>query len=154
MAEVLERASSLLASRDVIPVVGAARKQDVIRRADGSVAPIPTDARRWSTADMLAVEECLVASALRRQQDGAAVVPAGIIEETLRASLARLPNLGADQVEMAAQLAGSGIGVECVEAAPGTGKTTALAVYVATCQRASIRWSAAHQAPWPETSSG
>ncbi len=138
VAEVLERASSLLASQDVIPVVGALRDQDVIRRSDGSVAPIPTGERRWSTPEMLAVEECLVAGALRRRQVGAAVVPAGIIEETLRPGPARLPNLGADQVEMAAQLAGSGIGVECVEAAPGTGKTTALAVYVATCRRAGI----------------
>jgi conjugative relaxase-like TrwC/TraI family protein len=138
VAEVLERASSLLVSPDVIPVVGAPRDQDVIRRADGSVAPIPTGERRWSTPDMLAVEESLVASAMRRRHDGAAVVPSGIIEETLRASLARLPSLGADQVEMAAQLAGSGIGVECVEAAPGTGKTTALAVYVDGCRRAGI----------------
>jgi conjugative relaxase-like TrwC/TraI family protein len=138
IVEVLDRASSLLVSQDVIPVVGAVRDQDVIRRADGSVAPIPTGERRWSTPDMLAVEESLVAGALRRLQDGAAVVPAGIIEETLRASLARLPSLGTDQVEMAAQLAGSGVGVACVEAAPGTGKTTALALYVATCRRAGI----------------
>jgi AAA domain-containing protein len=39
---------------------------------------------------------------------------------------------------MAAQLAISGAGVECVEAAPGTGKTTALGVYVAACRRAGM----------------
>ncbi len=66
-----------------------------------------------------------------RQNDGAAVVPPDLVDETLRASLARLPSLDADQFEMAARLASSAAGVECVEAAPRTGKTTALGVYVA-----------------------
>jgi conjugative relaxase-like TrwC/TraI family protein len=136
--EVLARADALLASRDVIPVLGTPRDQDVIRRADGAVARVPTDERRWSTPDMLAVEQRLVASALDRQNGGAAVVPPGVLEESLRVSLERLPSLGADQVQMAAALATSGAGVECVEAAPGTGKTTALGVYVAACRRAGI----------------
>jgi conjugative relaxase-like TrwC/TraI family protein len=138
VAEVLERTSALLTSSEVIPVVGAVRDQDVIRRADGVVAPVPTGERRWSTPEMLAVEERLVASALRRQEDGAAVVPSGVLERALRAALERLPSLGADQVEMATRLARSGAGVECVEAAPGTGKTTALGVYTAACRQAGI----------------
>jgi hypothetical protein len=136
--EVLERTAALLASSEVIPVVGVTRDQDVIRRADGTVAPVPTGERRWSTPEMLAVEARLVASALDCQETGVAVVPLDALEESLRAGLQRLPSLGADQVEMAAQLARSGAGVECVEAAPGTGKTTALGVYVAACRRASI----------------
>src|SRR5437879_8600410 len=88
---------------------------------------------------MLAVEERLVARALRRQQDGVAVMAADVLDQTLRSALERLPSLGADQVEMAARLASSGAGVDCVEAAPGTGKTTALGVYVAACRRAGIR---------------
>lgn len=138
VAQVLERSAALLTSGDVIPVVGAVRDQDVIRRADGVVAPVPTSERRWSTPEMLAVEERLVASALRRQKDGVAVVPSGTLDETLRASLTHLPSLGADQIEMAGRLAGCGAGVDCVEAAPGTGKTTALGVYVAACRRAGI----------------
>jgi hypothetical protein len=43
--EVLERASSLLGSSDVIPIVGPLRDQDVIRREDGNVAPLPTNER-------------------------------------------------------------------------------------------------------------
>jgi conjugative relaxase-like TrwC/TraI family protein len=139
VSDVLERTTDLLASRDVLPVVGAVRDQDVIRRGDGVVTPVPTGERRWSTPEMLAVEERLVASALRRHQDGVAVVQPDIFDETLRGALERLPSLGADQVEMAARLASSGAGVECVEAAPGTGKTTALGVYVAACRRAGIR---------------
>ncbi|TMC12203.1 MAG: hypothetical protein E6J41_03285 [Chloroflexi bacterium] len=139
VTEVLERTTALLASPDVLPVVGAVRDQDVIRRGDGVVASVPTGERRWSTPEMLAVEERLVASALRRQQDGVAVVPVDVLDQTLRSALGRLPSLGADQVEMAARLASSGAGVECVEAAPGTGKTTALGVYVAACRRAGIR---------------
>jgi conjugative relaxase-like TrwC/TraI family protein len=138
VAEVLEWTSALLTSGEVIPVVGAVRDQDVIRRADGVVAPVPAGERRWSTPEMLAVEERLVASALRRREDGIAVVSSGVLEQTLRASLERLPSLGADQVEMAARLARSGAGVECVEVAPGTGKTTALGVYVAACRQAGI----------------
>jgi conjugative relaxase-like TrwC/TraI family protein len=136
---VLERASILLASRAVLPVVGAVRNQDVIQRGDGVVTPVPTGERRWSTPEMLAVEERLVASALCRRQDGTAIVPVDILAETLRDALERLPSLGGDQLEMAARLAGSGAGVECVEAAPGTGKTTALSVYVGACRRAGIR---------------
>ena len=57
----------------------------------------------------------------------------------MQTSLARLPTtLGTDQVEMVARLASSGAGVECVEAAPGTDKTTALGVYIAACRRAGI----------------
>jgi conjugative relaxase-like TrwC/TraI family protein len=138
VTEALERTSAMLTSGEVIPVVGAVRDQDVIRRADGAVAPVPTGERRWSTPDMLAVEERLVANALRRQEGGVALVPSGLLDESLRDSLERLPSLGLDQVEMARRLASSGAGVECVEAAPGTGKTTALGVYVAACRRAGI----------------
>ena len=138
VAEVLERASAMLASPEVIPVVGAVRDQDVIRRADGVVAPVPTGERRWSTPEMLAVEERLVESAIKRQQVGVAVVPASVLHDTLMDCLERLPTLGADQIEMVARLASSGAGVECVEAAPGTGKTTALGAYVAACRRAGI----------------
>ncbi len=87
VAQVLERTAALLMSGDVIPVFGAVRDQDVTRRADGVVAPVPTRERRWSTPEMLAVEERLVTSALRRQKDGVAVVPSGTLDETLRASL-------------------------------------------------------------------
>jgi conjugative relaxase-like TrwC/TraI family protein len=139
VAGVLERTVALLTSRDVLPVVGAVRDQDVIRRGDGVVTTVPTGERRWSTPEMLAVEERLVASALGRREDGVAMVPAAVLERTLHGALERLPSLGADQVEMAARLAGSGAGVECVEAAPGTGKTTALGVYVAACRQAGIR---------------
>ena len=139
VAEVLERTSAMLASTEVIPVIGAVRDQDVIRRADGAVAPVPTGERRWSTPEMLAVEERLVGNALDRLQDRVAVVPAGVLSDSLSDSLARLPTLGVDQVEMARRLASSGAGVECVEAAPGTGKTTALGVYVAACRRAGIQ---------------
>ena len=138
VAEVLERASSMLTSQHVIPVVGAVRNQDVIRRADGVVAPVPTGELRWSTPDMLAIEERLVANALRRQLDRVAVVSDDVLKESLCSSLERLPSLGTDQLEMAVRLATSGAGVECVEAAPGTGKTTALGVYVAACRRAGI----------------
>src|SRR5262249_22711563 len=39
VADVLQRTAALLASSEVLPVVGAVRDQDVIRRTDGVVAP-------------------------------------------------------------------------------------------------------------------
>jgi conjugative relaxase-like TrwC/TraI family protein len=138
VSEVLARTEALLTSHDVIPVVGAMRDQDVIRRDDGTRARVPTDGRRWSTPEMLAVEQRLVAAALERRDGGVAVVPPEVLEATLRACLQRLPTFGADQIEMVARLASSGAGVECVEAAPGTGKTTALGVYVAACRHSGI----------------
>jgi hypothetical protein len=136
--EVLARTEALLKSSDVIPVVGTTRDQDVIRRADGTVSRVPTDDRRWSTPEMLAVEQRLVTAALDRQDAGVAVISPTVLTDTLQSSLVRLPTLGADQVEMVTRLATSGAGVECVEAAPGTGKTTALGVYVAACRLAGI----------------
>jgi hypothetical protein len=99
--------AALLGSGEVIPVVGAARDQDVIRRADGTVAPVPLDERRWSTPEMLATEQRLVATAVSRQEAAAAVVPAPVLRASLRTTLQHLPTLGADQVEMAALLASS-----------------------------------------------
>ena len=138
VAEVLERTSMLLLSSEVVPVVGAVRDQDVIRRADGVVAPVPTGERRWSTPAMLAVEARLVANALARQDESTAVVPPAVLSESLRRSVERQPSLGTDQLAMVMRLATSGAGVDCVEAAPGTGKTTALGVYVAACRAAGM----------------
>ncbi|TMC03767.1 MAG: hypothetical protein E6J41_26575, partial [Chloroflexi bacterium] len=98
----------------------------------------PTGERRWSTPDILAVEERLVAGALGRRDEGTAIVPDDVLRDSLTSSLRFLPTLGADQLEMVARLASSGAGVECVEAAPGTGKTTALGVYVAACRAGGI----------------
>jgi conjugative relaxase-like TrwC/TraI family protein len=134
VAEVLRRARALLASEAVVSVAGALRGQGVIRRADGRTAPVPTGERRWSTPELLALEARLVEEALRRREEGVAVVP----EAALREGRRRLSDLGPDQVELAARLARSGAGVECVEARPRTGTTAALGLYVAACRRAGI----------------
>jgi ATP-dependent exoDNAse (exonuclease V) alpha subunit len=67
-----------------------------------------------------------------------AVLPIAALTDSLTRSLRSLPSLGEDQLAMVARLATSGVGVECVEAAPGTGKTTALGVYVAACRAAGV----------------
>jgi hypothetical protein len=67
----------------------------VIRREDGTVARVPTDERRWSTPEMLAVEQALVDRALGRQAEGVAAVPEDLLADSLRSSLQRLPTLGA-----------------------------------------------------------
>jgi TrwC relaxase len=90
-AEVLSRTTALLASRDVIPVVGATRDQDVIRRADGTVAPVPLDESRWSTPEMLATEERLVVTALGRQEAVRHVAPGRRLHHRLAAGSGRPP---------------------------------------------------------------
>ena len=74
-----------------------------------------------------------------RQSEGTAKLPEAVVVETIRESAQLMPSLGADQVQMVAGLATSGAGVECVEAGPGSGKTTALGIYVAACRRAGVR---------------
>lgn len=43
-----------------------------IRRGDGRRAPVPIDARRWTTPDLLAVEKHLIGMATHRRNAGAA----------------------------------------------------------------------------------
>jgi conjugative relaxase-like TrwC/TraI family protein len=78
---------------------------------------------RYSTPDMLALEQRLVVEAVDRRHAGAArVEPA---EAT--AALEQHQRLSGEQAAMAARLTTSGAGVEVVRAAAGTGKTRALA---------------------------
>jgi conjugative relaxase-like TrwC/TraI family protein len=78
---------------------------------------------RYSTPDMLALEQRLITDAIdRRRDDIARVEPARVT-----AALELLPRLSGEQAAMAARLTTSGAGVEVVRAAAGTGKTQALA---------------------------
>jgi len=137
VSEVLRQAHALLASKEVVSVVGGPRDQDVIRRTDGRVVAVPTRERRWSTPELLDLEARLVEGALRRRREGVAVVPETILEAVLRGGRGRQPAPDADQVELTIRLARSGAGVECVEATPRAG-AAALRPYVAACWRAGI----------------
>ncbi|MDP8961936.1 MAG: relaxase domain-containing protein [Actinomycetota bacterium] len=99
--------------------------------AVGSVAPDRTSARiaaedetRLTTRGLLLLEQQAVNSALDRRNEGAAVLPAALVD----AAIATRGSLSDEQATMVRQLTSSGHGVEVVVGKAGTGKTFALAV--------------------------
>ena len=96
----------------------------------GSVERPAPGGARYSTPEMLASEQRLIAGALARQHAGAGLAaPEAIARATAaRATAARatLAPLSAEQAAMVEALCRSGAGVHVVRAAAGTGKTFAL----------------------------
>ncbi len=93
-------------------------------RAVSVVADRTLGERRWSTPELLEVEQRLVADALERRGDHAAVCS----PEAVREALAEHPTVGEDQAGMVRDLALSGDGVRVVVGKAGTGKTYAVGV--------------------------
>jgi conjugative relaxase-like TrwC/TraI family protein len=93
-------------------------------RAVSVVADRTIGERRWSTPELLEVEQRLVASALARRGEHAGVCSA----EAVREALAEHPTVGEDQAGMVRDLTLSGDGVRVVVGKAGTGKTYALGV--------------------------
>jgi len=93
------------------------------------------DQRCYSTQELLAVEGQVVASGLRRRQDGAGIVPASTLDEALRVHTRLIEEeapdrppwpLAAEQIAMVETLVTSGDGVQLINAKAGSGKTSAL----------------------------
>jgi conjugative relaxase-like TrwC/TraI family protein len=80
------------------------------------------DEPRWSTPELLVVEQRLLANATQRQQTGCAQVA----EPLVTGVLARHSSAGADQAAMVRDLCRAGDGVAVVVGRAGTGKTWAL----------------------------
>jgi Ti-type conjugative transfer relaxase TraA len=90
---------------------------------------------RYSTPDMLDLEQRLITGALdRRRSDVARVEPAQAV-----AALEQRPRLSGEQAAMVTRLTTSGAGVEVVRAAAGTGKTQALAAAREVWEEAGVR---------------
>jgi hypothetical protein len=88
------------------------------------VADRALEERRWSTPDLLAVEQRLVTSATGRRDEQAARVSHQAVGEALAAH----PSAGADQQAMVRDLCQGGQGVALVVGRAGTGKTFALGI--------------------------
>ena len=88
------------------------------------VADRALEERRWSTPDLLAVEQRLVASATGRMAEQTARVS----HEAVREALAAHPTAGTDQQAMVRDLCQGGAGVALVVGRAGTGKTFALGI--------------------------
>jgi ATP-dependent exoDNAse (exonuclease V) alpha subunit len=93
-------------------------------RAVSVVADRAVEERRWSTPELLAVEQRLVASATGRTGEQTAVVS----HEAVREALAAHPTAGPDQQAMVRDLCQGGQGVAVVVGRAGTGKTFALGI--------------------------
>jgi conjugative relaxase-like TrwC/TraI family protein len=93
-------------------------------RAVSVVADRALEERRWSTPDLLAVEQRLVTAAAGRTGEQTAVTS----HRTVREALAAHPTAGADQQAMVRDLCQGGQGVSMVVGRAGTGKTFALGI--------------------------
>jgi conjugative relaxase-like TrwC/TraI family protein len=125
VTSIVELADAFLGSRHVVPLREASglRTADVIRRRDGVVVANHVDEARWTTREILDVEDRLVRSATRRRHDRTGVADPAATKEAISAR----PELTQEQIRLVQRLARSGAGVEVVEGAAGTGKTFALA---------------------------
>jgi conjugative relaxase-like TrwC/TraI family protein len=94
----------------------------LVERAVSVVADRALEERRWSTPDLLAVEQRLVESATGRAGEQTAVVS----HEAVRDAVAAHPTAGTDQQAMVRDLCQGGTGVALVVGRAGTGKTFAL----------------------------
>jgi len=93
-------------------------------RAVSVVADRAVEERRWSTPELLAVEQRLVAAATNRIGEQTAMVS----HEAVRAALAAHSTAGADQQAMVRDVCQGGAGVTVVVGRAGTGKTFALGI--------------------------
>jgi conjugative relaxase-like TrwC/TraI family protein len=108
-------------------------------RAVSVVADRTLEERRWSTPELLAVEQRLVAAAIGRTGEQAAVASHGAVGEALAAHL----TAGPDQQAMVRDLCQGGQGVAVVVGRAGTGKTFALGMARHAWQLDSYRLLAA-----------
>jgi conjugative relaxase-like TrwC/TraI family protein len=88
------------------------------------VADRALEERRWTTPELLGVEERLVAAAVDRHGERAGLVA----PEAVREALAAHPTLGAEQAGMVRDVCLDGAGARVVVGRPGTGKTFTLGV--------------------------
>jgi conjugative relaxase-like TrwC/TraI family protein len=93
-------------------------------RAVSVVADRALEERRWSTPDLLAVEQRLVVGATGRTEEHTAVAS----HQAVRDALASHPTAGSDQQAMVRDLCQGGHGVALVVGPAGTGKTFALGI--------------------------
>jgi ATP-dependent exoDNAse (exonuclease V) alpha subunit len=132
----LTASASTFARQDVIAALGgelagATRMQleeladrFVAERTVAVVADRALEERRWSTPELLAVEQRLVAAAVDRAGEQTAVVS----HDAVRAALHVHPSAGEDQQGMVRDLCQGGSGVALVVGRAGTGKTFALGI--------------------------
>lgn len=116
--DVLELVDEYLASEHVIALDRTSRP--ALRVGGGRLVPAGSAEAVWTTPDMVAIEQRLLAQTAARAAESTAVASPD-------AAIAARPTLSAEQRRMIEQVCGSGSGVDVVEGVAGAGKTFALA---------------------------
>lgn len=123
----IEREAEQLLDSDLVVRLSAAKSDFLLtssslRLANGQVVPAVNDATRYSTKEMIRLEERLIRRAVDRQQDSVAMAGRTVLKQVL----ARRGSLTPEQRRMIEVLTRSGRGVDVVVGKAGTGKTFAL----------------------------
>lgn len=100
----------------------------------GGIRPVGVGDRRWSTAELLAVEQRMLRLATLPVRGVSSHVDAQVVEQ----AIASRSDLGADQAEMVRRITTSTQAVDVVVGRAGTGKTYALAAAVSLWQAAGF----------------
>lgn len=126
---------TLLAADGVVHLRGS--EPSTVLRSDGHVIAAVPDRRRFTTTEMLAVEESVTEGTADRTDAGAGLVHTALVE----AVLASRPELEGELAEMVKHITTSGAGVDVVPGKAGAGKTSALAAAATAWELAGFRVS-------------
>jgi ATP-dependent Clp protease ATP-binding subunit ClpA len=126
------------------PQLEALADRFLAERAVSVVADRALEERRWSTPDLLAVEQRLVTSATGPMDEQTAVAS----HQAVREALAAHPTAGRDQQAMVRDLCQGRASVAVVVGRAGTGKTFALGIARHACS-----WTATGSWPRPRPGS-
>ncbi len=123
----IEKEAEQLLSSDLVVQLSAAKSDFLLtstslRLANGQVVPAVNDATRYSTKELIRLEEQLIRRAVDRQDDSVAIADRAVLKDVL----ARRSSLTPEQRRMVEALTRSGGGVNVVVGKAGTGKTFAL----------------------------
>jgi conjugative relaxase-like TrwC/TraI family protein len=118
-------ADALLASELSVPLLQPGRYTQpgaTIQRRDGRSVPALRDELRYSTPELLALEQRIIDATVHGENAGAGMAERAAIA----AAVARRPYLSTEQREMVRRLTRDGSRIAAVVGKAGTGKTTAL----------------------------
>ncbi|MDP9068419.1 MAG: relaxase domain-containing protein [Actinomycetota bacterium] len=123
----IEREAERLLSSDLVVRLSAAKSDFLLtssslRLANGQVVPAVNDGTRYSTKELIRLEERLIRRAVDRQTDSVGIADRAVLREIL----ARRSSLTPEQHRMVEGLTRSGRGVDVAVGKAGAGKTFAL----------------------------